>query len=84
MCVCVLVCVCVCVCVCVGVCVCVCACVCVCDFSYPECHPWAVRLYDIFSTLPHRRHDFSGKKIVEHKMCALIILRCFILVVLVQ
>ena len=30
---------------------------------------WPVRLHYIFPTLPHKRHDFQGKKITEHKMC---------------
>ena len=26
----------------------------------------------IFSTLPHKRHDFREKKVTEHKVCVLI------------
>jgi hypothetical protein len=28
-----------------------------------------------FSTLPHKRHDFSGKKAVEYKTCVLFFLQ---------
>jgi len=50
----------------------------VCGLSYPACnehvpycHPWQARLYNIFSTLSHKRHG-SRKKVIEHKMCVLI------------
>jgi hypothetical protein len=50
--------------------------VCVCSLSYPACsghalyrHLWPVRLYSILS---HKRHDFRGKKFIEHKTCVLI------------
>jgi len=40
--------------------------VCVCRLRYttcnahaPCCHLWPVRLYHIFSTLSHKRHDFQ-------------------------
>ena len=54
-------------------------CVCVCSLSYPACnahapywHLWPATLYNIFSTLSHKRYDFR-KKFAEHKMCALIL-----------
>jgi hypothetical protein len=31
-----------------------------------------------FSTLSHKRHDFRGKKVTEHKMCVLIFSTTFI------
>jgi len=31
------------------------------------CHLWPVRLYNIFSTLSHKRHYFRKKKVIEHK-----------------
>jgi hypothetical protein len=42
------------------------------------CHPWPVRLYNIFSTLSHKRHDFRKKNVVEHKMCVLIFCTPFV------
>ena len=52
--------------------------VCICNLSYPACnvyepccHLWSARLYSIFSTLSHKRHDFR-KKCVEYKMFVLI------------
>jgi len=52
--------------------------VCDCSLGYPACkanapyfHLWSARLYNIFSTLSHRRHDFR-KKVFEHKICILI------------
>jgi hypothetical protein len=52
---------------------------CVCNFRCPACnghalcfHRWPVKLYNIFSTPSHKRHDFrKKKKSVEHKMCVL-------------
>ena len=41
---------------------------CVCSLTYPACsahapycHLWPARLYNIFSTLPHKRQDFRKK-----------------------
>jgi len=57
--------------------------VCVCNLSYPACaalyrHLWLVcRALPYFSTLPHKRHDFSGKKL-EHKLCVLIFYTSFV------
>jgi hypothetical protein len=52
--------------------------VCMCNLVYPTCnghapycHLWPTRLYNIFSTLSHKRHDFR-KKAIEYKMCVLI------------
>ena len=39
---------------------------------------WPVPLYNIFSTLSHKRHDFRKKKITEHKMCVLIFSTTFV------
>jgi len=33
----------------------------------PHCHMWHARLYNIFSTLSHKRHDCREKKVTEHK-----------------
>ena len=40
-------------------------------------HLWPARLYNIFSTLSHKRHDFR-KKVTEHKMCVLIFSTTFV------
>jgi len=32
----------------------------------------------IFFTLSHKRHDFSEKKVIEHKMCVLIFSTSFV------
>jgi hypothetical protein len=59
--------------------------VCVCSLGYPACnahapycHLWSVRLYNIFSTLSHKRHDIRKKKVTEHKMCVLIFCTTFV------
>ena len=51
---------------------------CVYSLRYPACnahapyrHLWPVRLWNIFSTLSHKRHDFR-EKVIEHIMCVLI------------
>jgi len=33
--------------------------------------PCLAVLYNVLSTLPHKRHDFGEKKFIEHKMCVL-------------
>ena len=33
-------------------------------------HLWPVRLYNIFSTLSHKRDDFLKQKIIEYRMCS--------------
>ena len=38
-----------------------------CNAHAPYCHLWPAELYNIFSTLSHKRHDFR-KKVIEHKM----------------
>ena len=43
-----------------------------CNAHAPYCHLWPAPLYNIFFTLSHKRHDFQGKKMSEHKMCVLI------------
>jgi len=35
------------------------------------CHLWPVRLYHVFSTLSHKRHDLR-RKVTENKMCVVI------------
>jgi len=30
---------------------------------------WPVRLYHIFPTLPHKRHDFRGRNFIKHTVC---------------
>ena len=56
-------------------------CVFVCSFRYPACsarasycHLWPDRLYNIFSTLAHKRHDFRKKKSLNIKrvLCSLL------------
>jgi len=58
--------------------------VCICRISYSAYHAHAlyyhlrpVRLYNFFSTLSHKRHDF-GEKVTEHKMCVLIFSTTFV------
>jgi len=41
------------------------------------CHLWSARLYKVFSTLSHKRHDFR-EKVTEHKMCFLIFSTTFV------
>jgi hypothetical protein len=41
-------------------------------FNERYCLLWPVRLYDIFCTLSHNRHDFR-KTVTEQKMCVLIL-----------
>ena len=45
---------------------------CVCSLSYPACkadapycHLWPARLYSIFCTLSHKRHDFRTNTLLE-------------------
>jgi len=35
----------------------------------PYRHLWHAPLYNKFPTLSHKRQDFPGEKITEHKMC---------------
>jgi len=53
--------------------VCVCSLGCpACKAHAPYCHLWPVPLhYIFFSVFSHKRYNF-GKKVTEHKMCALI------------
>jgi len=39
------------------------------------CHRWPCLLYNVFPYFLIKRHDFRGKKEVEHKMCVLISVR---------
>ena len=41
-----------------------------CNAHAPYCYLWPVRLYNTFSTLSHKWHDFLNK-IIEHKICVL-------------
>ena len=68
--------------------VCVCVCVCVCRLSYPVCKARASYYYRLsplpyFSTLSHKRYDFRGKKIIEHKTCVWFSLQHFLEIVLI-
>jgi hypothetical protein len=53
-------------------------CVCICSIGHPACnthapyfHLWPAPVYDMFSTLSHKRHDFR-KTVTEYKRCVLI------------
>ena len=59
---------------------------CVCSLSYPACKahaPNCILIYGLaycayFSTLSHKRHDYRKKKVIEHKICILILqLLCY-------
>jgi hypothetical protein len=39
---------------------------------------WQLRLYYIFSTLSHEKHDFRKKKVIEYKMSILIFFTTFV------
>jgi hypothetical protein len=50
-------------------------CVCICSLMYPACNAhapyyrlWPAPLYNIFSTLCHKRQHFR-ENVIEHKMC---------------
>jgi len=72
-----------CVCVCVLVCV-LCVCECVCSLSYPVGKHMrhivicGLPLSTIFSHNISQKTQFSGKKVIEHKMCVLIFSTTFV------
>ena len=35
-------------------------------------HLWPARIYTIFSTLYHKRHDFLKREVIEIKICVLV------------
>ena len=57
----------------VSLCVCSLRCT-ACNAHAPHCHLWPATLYNFFPTLSHKRHDFRGKKVIEHKLCVLILI----------
>ena len=48
-----------------------------CSAHAPYFHLWPLQLYNIFSTLSQKRHDFR-KNVIEHKMCVLIFSTTFV------
>jgi hypothetical protein len=48
-----------------------------CNAHAPYCHLWPAPLYNMFSTLSHKRHGFR-RNVTEYKMCVLIFSTTFV------